>query len=146
MGNIEGLREHQEQSKKETFDKVIKAISNLKKSKKKITYKTVAEKAGISESTLYKYDELKERIRQAKVVHELKTAGDLPSEERIRYKNPKDRKIEELKEQIQKYKEENEEQRKINALLLGNLEKKTAEVIELKTRLKASEKIFKLER
>lgn len=133
MDKLEGLKEYQANSKQETFDKVTAAIDNLKRGKKKITYKLVAKAAGVSEQTLYKNEVLKEKIKQAQAIQSSK--NNQTDEKPIKFISEKDKKIMELKEQIQKYKEELMKEKGINSLLLGNLEKKTSEALELKIRI-----------
>lgn len=137
----EGLSKYQEESKQETYYKVCKALTNLKKGKKKITYKLVAEKANVSEAILYKTPEIMERIKQAKEIQKQKLSGSQVIVER--YKSPKDKKIKELQEQIVKYREKVSELENINALLLGELEESTNEILDLQTRLKARKQAIK---
>lgn len=49
--------------KKEAIDKTEKAIAELSKAGKEITFRSIAEAAGVSVSYLYKYEELKDRIK-----------------------------------------------------------------------------------
>ncbi|MGK7892699.1 MAG: DUF6262 family protein, partial [Xenococcus sp. (in: cyanobacteria)] len=62
-GNPDILRAAAEAKKKEALEKTEKAIAELVKSGSQITFKSVAEKAGVSVPYLYKYDELKQRIQ-----------------------------------------------------------------------------------
>lgn len=142
MGKLEGLKEYQENSKQLTIEKVDAALKNLKRGKKKITYKLVAKSAGVSEQTLYKSDVLKEKIKQAQAVqhHHLNIDDDAPA---VKYVSEKDKKIQQLEAQIEKLKDDLEKQKNINELLTGNLEKKTSENLELKIRINTINKIKK---
>lgn len=62
-GNPDILMAAAEAKKKEALEKTEKAIAELVKSGSQITFKSVAEKAGVSVPYLYKYDELKQRIQ-----------------------------------------------------------------------------------
>lgn len=139
MGKLDGLKVYQENSKLLTIEKVDAALKNLKRGKKKITYKLVAKSAGVSEQTLYKSDVLKEKIKQAQAVqhHNLSIDGDVPT---VKYVSEKDMKIKQLEAQIDKLKDDIEKQKNINELLIGNLEKKTSENLDLKIRINAINK------
>lgn len=53
-----------EQKKQETLVATEKAIQNLQKNGKPITFKSIAREAGVSTSYLYKYSDLKEKIKK----------------------------------------------------------------------------------
>ena len=62
-GNPDILMAAAEAKRKDALERTEKAIAELVKSGLNITFKSVAEKAGVSVPYLYKYDELKERIQ-----------------------------------------------------------------------------------
>lgn len=62
-GNPELLVAAAEIKKKEAIDKTANAIAELTKAGKEITFRSIAAKAGVSVSYLYKYEELKDRIK-----------------------------------------------------------------------------------
>ena len=59
---IAGLKAHAEAKNKETIDKVNKAIDILKSKNVPINFETVSKEAGVSRATIYKNEQLKERI------------------------------------------------------------------------------------
>lgn len=141
-----GLKKYQEEKKFETENKVYDAIKNIKKGKKIITYGLVAEKSGVSKSTLYKNKKLKEKIKQTKAIQIAKKNKSNYNRPNEKFQPKKHKEVEEAKKTINKLKEENEELKRINGLLLGNLERKTTQLIELKTRLETLKKIRKLDK
>ena len=62
-GNPDVLMANAEAKRKDALERTEKAIAELVKSGSNITFKSVAEKAGVSVPYLYKYDELKARIQ-----------------------------------------------------------------------------------
>ena len=62
-GNPELLVAAAEVKKKEAIDKTDNAIAELTKAGEAITFRSIAAKAGVSVSYLYKYEELKDRIK-----------------------------------------------------------------------------------
>ena len=62
-GNPDILMANAEAKKKDALERTEKAIAELVKSGSNITFKSIAEKAGVSIPYLYKYDELKARIQ-----------------------------------------------------------------------------------
>lgn len=62
-GNPDLLVAAAEIKKKEAINKTEKAISSLSKAGEEITFRSIAAKAGVSVSYLYKYEELKDRIK-----------------------------------------------------------------------------------
>lgn len=62
-GNPDLLVAAAEAKKKEAIDKTEKAIAELSKIGEEITFRSIAAKAGVSVSYLYKYEELKDRIK-----------------------------------------------------------------------------------
>lgn len=134
------MKDYQKKRKFDTQKKVLAVINNLKKSNKKITYNLVAEKANVSTSTLYKNPMFKEKIRQAKAIQLLKLdKSELNSSNKKLVLNKKNTRNN--KEKIDRLKSEIKNIKRANKLLLGNLEKKSTEVIELKTKLETLKKI-----
>lgn len=62
-GNPDLLVAAAEAKKNEAIAKTEKAISELSKAGVEITFRSIAEAAGVSVSYLYKYEELKDRIK-----------------------------------------------------------------------------------
>lgn len=99
--NTSGLLQHAASLKRETEEKVNRAIDTLKRSKtKKINFKTVSELSGISTTTLYNNPALRERIESLRAVKQLPAqeavTPDLSARDRERA----------LRQEIQKLKEE----------------------------------------
>lgn len=138
--NVEGLLIYHKNRNLETIEKVNIAITSLKKGKKKITITAVAKKAGVAVASIYNNPTLKERIDQLKEIENCKIcceASDKP-------KNLKDIKIDELKGIINKLQLELEDEKKKNSLLLGHLERKSSENLELKIRIKQYRETLKI--
>ncbi len=140
MNNLYGIKSYQQKNTENTRKKVEDALLKLKKGKNKITYKLVAEKAEVSEQTLYKNEILKEMIKQSKILQKLNVNCETVEEKHV-FKSEKDKKINNLLDELNRYKNLYLEQKDINAKLLGNLEKKASEVIFLKQRLSSFENI-----
>lgn len=62
--NADGLRRNAQKKRQETFEKVDKAIRQLVKEKRPITFNAVAEASGASKAWMYKEPDVKERIYQ----------------------------------------------------------------------------------
>lgn len=62
-GNPDLLVAAADLKKKEAFEKTEKAIVELSKASEEITFRSIATKAGVSVSYLYKYEDLKDRIK-----------------------------------------------------------------------------------
>lgn len=62
MRNVDGLKAHAENKKKESLDKVNSAIQSLIVSKGRINFNTVSAKAGVSKAYLYNTQSLRQRI------------------------------------------------------------------------------------
>lgn len=138
----EAIIEYQKKRKIETEKKVKKALKNLKIGKKKITFKLVAKKAGISDSTIYNNEKLAEYVRQVKEVHNRKF-GHKKSKGRG-FISKKDNKINELEKKIKKYRDKIKNIEDENKKLYGKLELKTQEILELKTQINGLEKVKKI--
>lgn len=63
VGNPELLVAAAELKKKEAIEKTEKAIAKLSSRGEEITFRSIAQQAGVSVSYLYKYEELKDRIK-----------------------------------------------------------------------------------
>ncbi|ACL74458.1 DUF6262 family protein [Ruminiclostridium cellulolyticum] len=129
--NVDGLLKYHVERNKETINKVNKAISDFKKGKKKITVKAVAKKANVSVATIYNNPALKERIDQLKDIQ--RGGKDIDAGSTI--KSIKKVKMDEMRDTINRLRTNLEAERQKNGLLLGELEKKTSENIELKARV-----------
>lgn len=106
--NTEGLKEFAEKKNQETIEKVNKAIDKLKRSKtKKINFKTVAEEARVSKSTLYNNDILKERILSLRAIQKSPLGDGIVVTPKDKIK-AKDDKIKQLYEEINKLKADKE--------------------------------------
>lgn len=139
--NLKGLRQFQEESKDKTRLAVNEAVTKLSKKAIPITYKTIAKEANVSESILYKNEELKKivlRGKEEQVIRKSKKSGI----EKVLSSEKK--KILELEKIIDKYKEENIELKEVKAKLIGNLERVTNELVDLKSRYKIQQKSFTL--
>ena len=139
---VDSIIEYQKKIRIENETKVNRALSNLKKGKKRITFKLVAEKAGVSDSTIYHNKKLAERVRQVKEVHNRKLGHKKVSGKS--FVSKKDNKIKELENKIKKYREKIELIEEENKKLYGRLELKTQEILELKTQVNGLEKVRRL--
>lgn len=124
----EGLIKHSQEVNQETREKVLKALSQLRRSNKKITVAAVAKKAGVGVSTLYTDTNapLLERINQAKLII---SEEDKPKQKVV------DIKTQSLLEKNVKLKAELERLKVDNADLLAQLVAKTTENMQLKQSL-----------
>lgn len=129
--NTDGLMAFKQAERLKNVEKIEKAIQELKKKVrtgklKKVTVADVAREASVAPATIYNNKALIEKVRQAaglKLVVEKKLKPNISAEEEY------------LRERIKKLTDEVQELKRRNELLLGNLERKTTEVIELKTRI-----------
>jgi len=129
--NTEGLKQHSLMRNQDAIQKANNAITQLKKGKNKITVTSVARKAGIAIGTIYNNPVLLERITQLKELTSKAQRGVLLE---APIKQVKQAKIEVLQQKNKELRDEIEQLKRVNALLLGNLEKKTVELLELKAR------------
>jgi predicted transcriptional regulator len=108
--NTEGLREFSQKKQQETAQKVDKAIQELIKSKDKINFNSVAEKAGVSKVYLYKHLELRDRIELLR-----KQQQGLPSPKQIKQEMTdsskdvliaaKNKRVKELQDEVKRLKD-----------------------------------------
>jgi len=128
---LQALAEHSQQKSRHTEEVVLKALVKMIKAYrngkiKKLTVSAVAKEAGITNATIYNNKALLERIRQtASLQVGLENCNESP-------KNKKENRIRKLILH-------NDELKKINVLLLGNLEKKTVENLELRAKISTLE-------
>ena len=59
----DGLKKYREECKRQTKEKIISAINDLKKAKKEININAVARESGVSTVTIYKYKDLANEIK-----------------------------------------------------------------------------------
>lgn len=98
--NTSGLLEHATALKRETEEKVNKAIETLKRSKtQKVNFRTVSRLSGISTTTLYNNPVLRERIKSLRAIKEVREETTEPAA------TTRDRERA-LRQEIQKLKEE----------------------------------------
>lgn len=62
-GRVEGLRIHAAEKKEKTEEKLSRTIDQMKREGKKISCSSVAERAGVSRTTLYSHERIRERIQ-----------------------------------------------------------------------------------
>ncbi|SCM82307.1 conserved hypothetical protein [uncultured Sporomusa sp.] len=129
--NTEGFVAFKQAEKLKNIEKIEKAILKLKKwvqsgKIQKVTVAGVAREAKVAPATIYNNPGLVEKIKQASTLRLVCSKEDKPRVEA---------KEEYLGERIRKLTNEIQELKRRNELLLGNLERKTTEVIELKARL-----------
>lgn len=60
---VEGLKTHAAEKKGKTEEKISRTIDQMKKEGKKISFSSVAERAGVSRTTLYSHERIRERIQ-----------------------------------------------------------------------------------
>jgi AcrR family transcriptional regulator len=87
-GNPELLVAAAELKKKEAIEKTEKAIAKLSSRGEEITFRSIAQHAGVSVSYLYKYEELKDRIKHLREQQKQKTV--IPAQEK-RYQPASDK-------------------------------------------------------
>lgn len=124
--NISGLLAYSNEKNKKTIEKVNQAIDKLKRSKtKEINFKTVSDEAGVSKTTLYNNDILRERIMSLRSLKSGTTSAPMDSKVdserlKIRCSNEKIRKLQEDKKnlimqlvEMENLKDENEKLKEI---------------------------------
>ena len=113
---IENLKKTQEARKEDARERVDKAIERLQKMGGKINFHTIAREASVSVSYLYKYPELKQQIAElrSKQSHLPPTAKSVSSKSH-------DRVVARFKERIQKLEKDNQELRRKNEALAGQV-------------------------
>ncbi len=60
---VEGLKAHAAERKEKTEEKLSRIIDQMKKEGSRISFSSVAERAGVSRTTLYAHERIKERIQ-----------------------------------------------------------------------------------
>lgn len=138
MKNIDGLQRYSKQRNKETFEKVNRAITSLKRSKKKITIAEVARKASVSVATIYNNPKLKEHIIQLK---ELSNINGHNKETVSHFKAESVTKMDELKNKNKDLREKIDKLKIEKGLLLGKLKDLASENLELKIALEQCRKV-----
>lgn len=133
---IQALTEYSRQRSQQTEEAVLRSLTkvgrNYRSGKiKRITIATIAKEAGVTIATIYNHSALLEKIRQTIAMHEESTVCD---------EAPKAKDTNILESRIKKLVDENKELKRVNTLLLGNLEKKTIENIEQRAKIAALEK------
>jgi cell shape-determining protein MreC len=120
--NIAGLLQSAGDKKRETEEKVDKAIESLKRSKtKKINFRTVSKTSGVSTTTLYNNPKVRERISSLRAVENYSINDKVDHAENVQ-ENQR------LKQEIQRLKEE----KKMLILQLVELEQLKIENSQLK--------------
>lgn len=143
MKNINGLQEYSKQRNKETFEKVNKAITSLKRSNKKITIAAVAKKANVAVATIYNNPELKERITQLKEIPNVNVSTNCKKPLNS-VKTQSSTKIEEFKRRNRELREKIENLEIDKGLLLGQLKDLATENLELKSALEQYRKVINI--
>ena len=101
---IEALKEATERKSQEALDKTNKAITQLLKGRKRISFPVVAKAAGVSVQYLYKYEEIKNRIKH---LQEQQKGVDSPTTPQVASDKSRTVIITQLKERIRKLEAEN---------------------------------------
>ncbi len=113
---IENLKKTQASRKKDARERVDKAIENIQKMGGKINFHTVAREANLSVSYLYKYPELKQLIGSLR-----SKQSHLPPPAKPVASKSHDRVVARLKERTQKLEKDNQELRRKNEALAGQV-------------------------
>ncbi len=113
---IENLKKTQAARKEDARERVDKAIENIQKMGGKINFHTVAREANLSVSYLYKYPELKQLIGELR-----SKQSHLPPPAKPVSSKSHDRVVARLKERIQKLEKDNQELRRKNEALAGQV-------------------------
>jgi len=104
--NISGLMAYSDEKNKQTIQKVNLAIDRLKRSKTKaINFKTISDEAGVSKTTLYNNEMLRERIESLRSIKNGMSKDVMDSEvdsarAKIRCLNEKIKKLQEDKKNL----------------------------------------------
>ena len=113
---IENLKKTQAARKEDARERVDKAIEKIQKMGGKINFHTVAREANVSVSYLYKYPELKQLIGELR-----SKQSHLPPPAKPVSSKSHDRVVARLKERIQKLEKDNQELRRKNEALAGQV-------------------------
>lgn len=112
----QGLKRCAEERRKETEEQVSRVIDQMKREGRKISFSSVAERAGVSRTTLYSHERLAERIRGLAAFSE----GGQAVKERVPVgKNGFSDRIKILREQVKKLESDKE---KLIVQLAGHYE------------------------
>jgi SMC interacting uncharacterized protein involved in chromosome segregation len=114
---IETLKKTQESRKQDCLERVYKAIERLQKIGAKINFHTVAKEANLSVSYLYKYPELKQHLASLRSQQSLMPVS--PQAKPASSSHPKV--VGRLKERILQLEEQNQELRRKNEALAGQV-------------------------
>lgn len=115
------VKQLHEMRKKNTFQKVDKAIQRLIRARKNINFNSVASEAGVAKATLYNNQELRERVETLRVQQ-----AQSPTPQQIKREmndSNKDALIESLKRRIKKVEEENKQLREQLKFAYGDVYK-----------------------
>lgn len=129
---VEGLKAHAAEKKEKTEKKLSLAIDQMKKEGKRISFSSVAERAGVSRTTLYAHERIKERIQglAALSAADGQSAKDIPQPgktelcDRIRILREQVKKLEADKEKLIIQLADHYELKKENERLHRQLDKK----------------------
>ena len=113
---IENLKKTQAARKEDARERVDKAIEHLQKTGGKINFHTVAREANLSVSYLYKYPELKQLIGELR-----SKQSHLPPPAKPVSSKSHDRVVARFKERIKKLEKDNQELRRKNEALAGQV-------------------------
>ena len=138
---IDTLKKTQELRKQDCLERVSKAIERLQKIGAKINFHTVAKEANLSVSYLYKYPELKQQVAQLR-----SQQSSMPVSPLAKPASSSSAKvISRLKERIHQLSEQNQELRRKNEALAGQVyrlhylqeqvERQQQTIVDLQTRL-----------
>ncbi|NJK57561.1 MAG: hypothetical protein HC939_16920 [Pleurocapsa sp. SU_5_0] len=122
-GNPDILMATAEVKRKDALERTEKAIAELVKTGASITFKSIAEKAGVSVPYLYKYDELKERIQhlRSQQKKQVRKRTRRPQSFQPASDNSKQLIIQNLKEDNKKLRGEIDKQKKHIEVVQGKL-------------------------
>lgn len=122
-GNPDILMATAEAKRKDALERTEKAIAELVRADANITFKSIAEKAGVSVPYLYKYDELKERIQHLRNQQkkQVRKRSRKPQSFQPASDNSKQLIIQNLKEDNKKLRGEIDKQKKHIEVVQGRL-------------------------
>ncbi len=122
-GNPDILMATAEAKRKDALERTEKAIAELVRADANITFKSIAEKAGVSVPYLYKYDELKERIQhlRSQQKNQVKKRSRRPQSFQPASDNSKQLIIQNLKEDNKKLRGEIDKHKKHIEVVQGRL-------------------------
>lgn len=129
---VEGLKAHAAERKGKTEDRISLAIDQMKKEGKRISFSSVAERTGVSRTTLYAHERIKERIQglaalsanKGQSVKDMPQPGKTELSDRIRILREQVKKLEADKEKLIIQLVDHYELKKENERLHRQLDKK----------------------